>query len=386
MVLPNYKDSSIVNLMSSIGSVYSHKSIYEELKILKSNELKKYKNIVLVVVDGLGYEFIQKYGKGSFLYNNIRDKITSVFPSATSCAMTAFSTGDSTQQHALVGWYTYFKEIAMLSIPLPYVTMQSWISLSESGVDIDKIMNFSSFNSKIKNVEKITITRDDLADSDFTNKTLLPSKIISYKSLNGFFKEIQSNISIGKKKKYVLAYWPKLDVLEHEFGPDSKEVKEHFFQLDKKFESLFKKLNDDTLVIVTADHGLIGSPKNRRVDLNKHSKLKECLSMPLSGDGRVKYCYVKLSKKDEFENYILKNLDHVCEMHKSEDLIKKNYFGLGKENSKLRDRVGDYTLIMKDNYLFNGSLLDKKTHFEVGNHGGTSEEEMFVPLILLKKK
>lgn len=385
MVLPNYKDSSIVNLMSSIGKVYSHKSNYNELKALKSNELKKYKTIALIVIDGLGYEFIKKYGKGTFLDTSIKAKITSVFPSATSCAMTALSTGESTLQHGLPGWYTYFKEIGILSIPLPFVTRQSSNPLSKMGIDINDIMQFKSFHSKLKNVDTITITKDIFKDSDFTEKSLKPSKIIPYKNINQFFNKLNSNIKLNKNRKFITAYWPDFDGLAHKYGPDSKQTKNHFKELNDEFEKLSLKLNNDTLLIITADHGLIGSPKNKMVDLNKHPKLKSCLSMPLSGDGRVKFCYVKLSEAKHFEEYIKKNLKHVCDIHKSETLIEKNYFGLGKENKTLRDRIGDYTLIMKDNYLLEDSMLNNKTKFEKGNHGALSKEEMYVPLILIKK-
>lgn len=371
--------------MSSIGSVYNSKSSYNELKILKSEELKNYKNIVLVVLDGLGYDFIKKYGQNSFLETNIRDKITSVFPSATSCAITALSTGDSTLQHGLTGWFTYFKEVGILSMPLPFATRQSWMPLNKMGIEIEEIMDFKSFNSKLKNVDKITITKKDFVDSEFTKFSLLPSKIISYNTMNEFFTQLKNSIKVENKRKYIFAYWSEFDSIEHKYGPDSKEAKKHYEELNKKFETLNKSLNKDTIIIITADHGQIESPKNRMIDLNKHPELKDCLSIPLSGDGRVKYCYLKLNKEKTFLKYIKKNLKDICYIHKSETLINKGYFGLGRENPKLRDRIGDYTLIMKENYLLEDSLLNKKTKFEKGNHGALSSQEMYVPLILLKK-
>jgi len=51
----------------------------------------------------------------------------------------------------------------------------------------------------------------------------------------------------------------------------------------------------------------------------------------------------------------------------------------------LFDRVGDYTLIMKDEYQIKSNILDKKAEFNLGNHGGASKSEMLVPLIVIKK-
>lgn len=47
-------------------------------------------------------------------------------------------------------------------------------------------------------------------------------------------------------------------------------------------------------------------------------------------------------------------------------------------------RVGDYTLIMKENYVFHDTLPNKEDHFEIGNHGGTSEKEMYVTLSMIE--
>ena len=66
MYLPNYKDGSIVNLMSSISRAFGTRAKYKPLKILNPSELKS-KNIVLIVIDGLGYEYLMNYKKDNTL-------------------------------------------------------------------------------------------------------------------------------------------------------------------------------------------------------------------------------------------------------------------------------------------------------------------------------
>ena len=87
-VFPDY-EKSIVNLMSSITKNYGKKHSYKQLDSLKAKDLKKYKNIVLIVIDGLGYNFLKKQ-KDSFLNKNIKDKISSTFLSTTACANGVF--------------------------------------------------------------------------------------------------------------------------------------------------------------------------------------------------------------------------------------------------------------------------------------------------------
>jgi hypothetical protein len=105
--------------------------------------------------------------------------------------------------------------------------------------------------------------------------------------------------------------------------------------------------------------------------------------MPLSGEPRAAYCYVRPEKIKQFENYVKTEFKKCCEMRKSEDLIKEKYFGLFEPNEKLKDRIGDYVLIMKENYIMKDLVLGEKRNIYIGNHGGVSREEMFVPLIVI---
>src|SRR3989338_8009442 len=98
MHLPNYKDGSIVNLMSSLGKSFGGKTGYGSLRLLPPRELKS-KYVVLLLIDGMGYEFIKRYGKKSIFWKHLRGKMTSVFPSTTAASITTINTGVAPQQH-----------------------------------------------------------------------------------------------------------------------------------------------------------------------------------------------------------------------------------------------------------------------------------------------
>ena len=66
MIKPDYKEGSIVNLMSSIAQAFNGRTPYKNLKVLSPQELKKSKNIVLFVIDGMGYNYLINQ-KNSFL-------------------------------------------------------------------------------------------------------------------------------------------------------------------------------------------------------------------------------------------------------------------------------------------------------------------------------
>jgi len=385
MHLPNYKEGCTVNLMSSLGKVVGSnlKTGYKPLKGLDVKSLKNYKNVVLVVVDGLGYEYLAKQ-KNSFLKKHLSQKLCSVFPPTTAAAVTVFLTGLPAQQHGLPGWYVFLKEIGILTTILPFVPRVGGLRLSDTNVDPNKIFLAKSLYTKTK-IPCHILFDSFAANSDFTRAHSGSAKIHSYKleSVNSFFQNLKKLVK-SNKKKFVYAYWPGFDGLSHDYGVNSKKTKKHFLYLDKKFSSLVRSLKGtNTKILITADHGFIDSTKTTQIDVKDHPVIQECLSMPLSGDPRLAYCYVKASKAKIFEKYAKKKLANVCWIYKSEELLKKNFFGLFKPNPKLKDRIGDYTLVMKKNYMIKDGLFGSKATFGVGNHGGVSKQELYVPLITI---
>ena len=75
MYRPDYKGGSIVNLMSSVGRALGWTSPYKPLRRLDVKKLTKSKNIVVLVLDGIGYDWIKRYGKNTLLNKHIKDII-----------------------------------------------------------------------------------------------------------------------------------------------------------------------------------------------------------------------------------------------------------------------------------------------------------------------
>lgn len=382
MHLPNYKDGSIVNLMSSIRKSFGGKSLYRPLKDFDDGKISD-KNIVLLIIDGLGYEYLTRYGKNSFLYKSLQGKMTSVLPSTTAAAMTSFATGVAPQQHALTGWFMYLKEIGMVSTILPFITRAGSLGL-DGKIKYKDIYNQKSFFEGLK-ADSISLKHENYSESAYSLLASKAAKRLAFSKLNDFFKQIESVMEKRGKRKFMFAYWAKFDSICHHKGTNSREALKHFIQLDKKITALAKTLKDkNTAIIVIADHGLIDTLEEKKIiKLEDHPRLSETLAMPLCGEPRFAYCHVKPFKARQFENYVKTELKDFCEMHRSEDLIKKNYFGLYAPNEKLKDRVGDYVLIMKENYIMRDFVLGEDRHILLGNHGGVSKEEMFVPLIVI---
>ena len=110
---PDYAGGSLVNLMSSLrGAMAAPPTDYPETGLVSSTELRSARRIVLLLIDGLGYEFLLQQPPDSVLRRHLRGRLDLVFPTTTAAAITTLTTGLAPQQHAITGWFMWLRELA----------------------------------------------------------------------------------------------------------------------------------------------------------------------------------------------------------------------------------------------------------------------------------
>lgn len=384
-VYPDYQGRSIVNLMSSIMSTYGYDSeYYAPLITLPPVTLQDAQNVVLLVIDGVGYDYLIQYGTGSTLQQHLQDPITSVAPPTTATAISTFLTGLAPQQHGVTGWYTYFREMGSVLAVLPFKVRCGGIPLGRAGISAEALFGHVPVFNYL-NVHSYSISPDWIANSDFNRAHLGCAELVTYQDVDQCFTSIAQSARAQNDRKYIYAYWPGFDSLAHEHGVGSKIVRNHFNELDTRFTQLLTDLADtDTLVVVTADHGFVDVPPERVIQVENHPELKNCLSVPLCGEPRLAYAYVRAEQRRAFEHYVQQHLSDAVALYPSDELREQNLFGLGQSHPELTSRTGDYTLVMKEGYVIKDQIPGEGPFMMLGYHGGLSAQEMYVPLIVAR--
>ena len=384
MHLPDYRNGSIVNLMASVrAGLGCGDSLYAPLSELPPDELAQARNVLLLVVDGLGYEYLRGRGE-TRMGQHLRARLTSVFPSTTASAITTFLTGTAPQQHALTGWFMYFRELGTVSAVLPFTPRYGGTSFAKCGIDPVPFFGHRPVFDDLA-VPSQVLSPADIVDSDYSRSHCGRAHRRGYRNMEDFFASLRSTLSHDRGRKYVYAYWSELDGLAHHHGIGSRQVAEHFASLDAGFSALCDGLRgSDTLVIVTADHGLLDTDAESRLWLEDHPQLAETLALPLCGEPRVAYCYVRPDRRTQFHDYVRSALADKSDLFVSAELVERGFYGHGPAHPRLEERVGDYALLMKGNYVLRDRLTAEKPPTHVGVHGGVSAAEMYVPLIVLQ--
>ncbi|NIR59597.1 MAG: alkaline phosphatase family protein [Gammaproteobacteria bacterium] len=382
MLKPAYDGGSIVNLMSSIGAGLGDRPRYPPLAALEPREVAEARNVVLIVLDGLGDAYLAAQRPGGALMRHRRERMTTVFPSTTASAITSFMTGLAPQQHAMTGWFVNLREVGAVAAILPFRPRAGGNTFTHAGVDPRRVFDYSPLFERIDRRSWI-VTDERIVDSDYSATTSGPAERVAYSDLDECFARVRDLVRAGKGPRYVYVYWPRLDGLAHELGIAGPEAAAHLRDLDVAFERLVEELRGtDTLVIVAADHGLIDTDPEHIVHLHDHPELDATLALPLCGEPRAAYCYVRSGAGERFEHYVERHLSHCCSLHRGADLIREGYYGRFEPHPRLHERVGDYVLLARERYVIKDRVLGEDAFAQIGVHGGLSADELHVPLIV----
>ena len=380
IVMPNY-EHCILGTISSILKYYNvetkHKTSEKLDKILSE---KQYKNVIFLILDGLGEHILKSISPDGFLQKNQIDLVTSVYPSTTTAALTSYYSGCSPYETGWIAWSQYFKEYGRAVDMLPHIESYKGESLKDASMDVfESVVNYTSVFDKIEKASpdikayEITPTYSDKR----------AKRSIRADSLD----EIILNIEMlckNSDRNFILAYCDNPDGLLHKYGTNSDEVKKFINKIEEDIKNMSKNLPENTIVIISADHGHKDIEKVYK--LSDYPEIEECLILPTSLESRCITFWVKENMKKEFEKRFNNIFKDEFILITKEEFLEKHYLGYGKKHFKIDDFIGNYialstssSIIRLETFLAEGKKVKKSTHC------GLTKEEMEVPIIVIEK-
>ncbi len=377
---PDYGGSGIVNLVSSLVAGLGGNALHPECTALSGAAVARYRNVVLLLIDGLGFEFLQRQ-QPNVIADGLHARLTSVFPSTTASAITSYLTGMSPYEHGLTGWFTFLRELGSVATVLPFRPRHGGPAYSAAGIDPLQIFHWPNVFERMQAACAV-VTPHYLADSDYSRATTGAARQFPYRDLKGYFAAVRNALQMPASRRYVYAYWPELDSLCHRHGTRSEPVAAHFADLGTELDRFLDTAADgETLVLLCADHGHIDTAPEFTLEIDEHPELGQCLTLPLCGEPRAAFCYVHADAARHFEQYVGNELADQCALVSRSQLLASGLLGTGRAHSEISRRIGDYLVLMRDRWVIRDRLPGEQKVVQVGVHGGVSAEEMHVPLI-----
>ena len=370
-IFPDF-NKNILNVSATLLEYLGIESEYGKITFLENELKKKYQNVILLVVDGLGVKVLNdNLDSNAFLRKNQLETITSVFPSTTTNATMTLRTATPPSEHGWLGWALNFqdeKKIVEIFLNQEYYTKE----VLSKGFS-EKRLPFRPFylkNGIRADIQIYTALPPYITDNQIDNN------YVHYET-----KELFDNLNkICQKEgnKFIYAYLDEPDKGMHLYGTKSLYARQKLEQINQLTEEFISK-NPNTLLIITADHGHIDI--EGYIEIYKDQAILACMAEKFSLEPRACAFHLKPGFEQQFLT-AFKKYQQDFELFKTSDLIERGVFG-DEIKVKQRSFLGDYIAVGKET---NKILLFKPdANRFVGHHTGLTKAEMDLPLIVVKK-
>lgn len=367
MNMPIYS-KSLLSLVSSVLKYYGVPTEYSTLSDVDKLLNKGYKNVVIMLFDGMGDAILRRHSDScEYLIQNEKDIISSVFPPTTTAATTTMVSGLSPIEHGWLGWTLRFKDINKNVCLFP----NTEFLLNTPAADYNVAEKYLGYESVFEKIRRAT---------DGKIRTEYISAFSEHKA-DTLDDILQKTISIcnDPEKKYIYTYYKQPDFDMHDLGVGHERVKEDLQAINNAVEELAKNV-DDTLIIVTADHGLIDVEWDF---LPEYPDIWDCLETIPQIETRAMTLFVKKGLEEQFANAFNKHFAEDYELMTTKEALYKNIFGTGKKHPLIDEILGQYVAVAKGKCSI--ALTERTDDVFKAAHAGTTDDEYRVPLIIIEK-
>jgi len=372
---------------------------------------RKYDALVLILVDGFGWRFFQKFQNESFLKHISRmgqvEKLTAQFPSTTAAHLTTLHSGMPVGEHGIFEWYYYEPEIDALIAPLlfSFAGTARRDTLKQTGVKPQHLFPSNPFYHALKRqgVTTTILQHREYTPSSYGDVVFSGARALGYKTLPEALVNLVSALNQSSpvdtgtstpSLNYFVLYNDRIDAISHEYGPDSLQTSAEIRMLLMTFEHILLKAwkgnRKRILFMLTADHGQSEVDPQTTVYLNREPRFKgiekflrrnrqEQLLVP-GGSARDFFLYIQPGFVDEAQAFLAARLEGQAEVRKVADLMSTGCFGPRLSRS-FCERAGDLVILP---YRYESVWWYEKNKYEqkyFGHHGGLTPQEMEIPLL-----
>ena len=330
--------------------------------------LQDAERIVLLVIDGLGYEQLQRHAHiAPNLMSLVGGPITTIAPSTTASALTSLVTGASPAEHGIVGYRMDMGDSIMNSLRWWSETRD--LRKVHPPATVQPIPPFVGMTIPV-------VSRAELEGSAFTEAHLRGSRPCGWRAASSIVAQCANLISSGEK--FVYAYYDGVDKIAHERGFGAYYDSE-IAATDWLVGSLLNTLPSGTTLAITADHGQVQVGDNV---VHLSDDIKASLHHQ-SGEGRFRWLHAKRGQESDLLQIATDSYSDIAWVASRDQVIEEAWLGPargGRIADQVKRRLGDVALVPFTATTFDDPL-DSGPFSLVCRHGSLTADEMFVPFL-----
>lgn len=377
-----------MNLTSTILSRWGVSSNFGKLQISELNNINEYDHIILMVFDGLGYDFLTNNIKPVSIFNSgTVQKLSTVFPPTTSAALTSIYSAESPSQHGYIGWTLHFKEFNCYYNLLPGLSALSKERWKGDPEEIYKLMPINTIYNKLSKSNDppimTHITEKCYLGSKYTTMTSNGAKVVGYRKWKDMVRTTAAAIrKAGDSSSFTTVYCSKPDKDLHSAGIDGDYLNHFVDLLSCQIRKLTERLRrSKALILLTADHGM--TPVKKYIDLHEIPELWNLLEKKPYIESRCTTFFVIKGKENEFKKIFEEQFQDQFKLLDKNQFFESGLLGPEPLHIKVEDFIGTYVAIAINEWGIKGDPDAKKKRGRFkSHHAGGTPQERDIPLFI----
>ena len=376
---PAFGQRSIAEVLTSAAASLGVEGFVNTLGLPKASR------VCVVVADGLGRSLLkQKSAHTPFLRSVMQAGqgevpvwLDSTFPSTTAAALASFGTGLVPGQHGLVGFDVLDpdqdKVVNMLG---------NW----DAGVDPLAWQPFPTVLERAAAwVDVTTVSLPQFGNSPMTRAALRGGRFISATTAHARTAAAAEAMA-ANSPSLMYFYVNELDKAGHRYGCQSEQWEHQLEELDATVKRLNASLPAGTVVLLTADHGMLDVPEQQRIDFAEDPALIDGVRHT-AGEPRMVHLYLEnaadaAGRERLLDAWRARFGERVWAFTREEALAGGLF---GPLRPAVGPRIGDVMIAARDTLALYDTRRVRPTAMEVvGQHGSLTKAEREVPLLCFR--
>ena len=367
LLTPAYGDRSLADVLPAVG-----RALGVDAGLPPTNlDLPEARSYVVFLVDGLGQELLRDHPEDApFLHAHLGTPATVGVPSTTATSLTSFGTGLPPGAHGVVGFTSRIPGTEDLLNALYWskrVDPRTW---QPHRTAFDRLA--------AAGVSTTVVNRRDFVDTGLTVAGFRGADFVGADKVGERLAAVQAAAVRTPSLTYL--YDGDLDWTGHRYGVASPQWEQQLSMIDAAAEHLRDSLPGDTRIVVVADHGMVDSPEDDRLDVAQHPELEDGVFL-LGGEARFRHLYCRSGADADVAAAWRGVVDGRAEVLLRDEAIAAGWFG--DVEPAVRPRLGDVVVASRGTFSVMSSTAFAYETTLVGLHGSLTPAEMLVPVIVL---
>jgi hypothetical protein len=372
--VPDLSRGSICDVLPTAAALLSVDGAVDALGV--TTRVGDVRRVVVVLVDGMGWHLLSELAADAPLLASVLagddgrlDELACTFPSTTPTSLASLATGSAPGRHGILGFTVKLPETDRVlnhigwrddppasqwqPVPTWFERLQ-WAGVGARAVLPAAFVGSGLTEAAYRGAQIVAATNDD----DYARLVI---------------EQLRAAPGL------VYAYTAALDTAAHLFGIGSPEWHAAGAYVDALLARLVEALPPDAALLITADHGGLNVPQDRRIDLDGDARLSAGVRV-VAGDPRVRYLHTEPGAASDVIAAWCELLNGRADVLSRDDAVAAALFG-----SVLPDhlpRIGDVVVsCLGDTAVLASAHEPPEVAQLIGFHGAGDPVETAIPLI-----